>query len=76
MYFGVFVIILVEINVEGVPLEMCKNSIRDTRTPQPREIVFNTMRLSSTEIVQRLRYFQSSVSYIKAQKCLSRQNNV
>ena len=42
-----------------------ENSIRDARTPQPREIVFNTMRYRSSETVQRSGYFQSSVSYIK-----------
>ena len=42
-----------------------KNSIRDARTPQPGELVFNTMRYRSSETVQRLGYFQSSVSYIK-----------
>ena len=42
-----------------------KNSIRDARTPQPGEIVFNTMRYRSSETVQRSGYFQSSVSYIK-----------
>ena len=42
-----------------------KNSIGDARTPQPGEIVFNTMRYRSRETVQRLVYFQSSVSYIK-----------
>ena len=40
-------------------------SIRDARTPQPGEIVFNTMRHTSDETVQRSGYFQSSVSYIK-----------
>ena len=39
-----------------------KNSIRDIRNPQPREIVFNTMRYRSNETVHRLGYFQSSVS--------------
>ena len=39
-----------------------KNSIRDARTPQPGEIVFNTMRYRSSETVHRLGYFQSSVS--------------
>ena len=42
-----------------------KNSIRDACTPQPGEIVFNTMRYKSSETVQRSGYFQSSVSYIK-----------
>ena len=31
-------------------------------TPQPGEIVFNTMRYRSSETVHRLGYFQSSVS--------------
>ena len=39
-----------------------ENTIRDARTPQPGEIVFNTMRYSSSETVQRLGHFQSSVS--------------
>ena len=43
------------------------NSIRDARTQQPGEIVFNTMRYRSSETVQRSRYFQSSVSYINLQ---------
>ena len=42
-----------------------QNSIRDARTPQPGEIVFNTMRHRSSETGQRLGYFQSSVSYSK-----------
>ena len=41
-----------------------KNSILDACTPQPGEIVFNTMRYRSSETVQRSRCFQSSVSYI------------
>ena len=41
-----------------------KNCIRDAHTPQPGEIVFNTLRYRSSETVQRLGYFQSSVSYI------------
>ena len=41
---------------------MIKNSIRNARTPQPEEIVFNTMRYRSSETVHRIRYFQSSVS--------------
>ena len=40
---------------------------RDARTPQPGEIVFNTMRYRSSETVQRSGYFQSSVSYKKVQ---------
>ena len=50
--------------------KMClliKNSIRDACTPQHREIVFNTMSYRSSETVQRLGYFQSSVSYKKVQ---------
>ena len=39
-----------------------KNSIRDARTPQPGEIVFNTMRYRNCEPVHRLGYFQRSVS--------------
>ena len=44
-----------------------KNSISDARTPQPVEIVFNTMRYRRSETVQRSGYFQSSVSYINSQ---------
>ena len=44
-----------------------KNNIRDAHTPQPGEIVFNTMRYRSGETVQRSGYFQSSASYIKLQ---------
>ena len=44
-----------------------KNIIRDACTPQPWEIVFNTMSNRSTERVQRSGYFQSNVSKIKAQ---------
>ena len=39
-----------------------ENSIRDARTPQPGEIVFNTMRYRSSEKVQRQGYFQRSVT--------------
>ena len=52
---------------------LLQNSIKEARTPQPGEIVFNTMRYRSSETVHRLGYFQSSVS---AQKCLSRENNI
>ena len=45
-----------------------ENSIGDACTPQPGEIVFNTMRYISSETVQRSGYFQSSVSYLKLQK--------
>ena len=55
---------------------MKKNSIRDARTPEPGEIVFNTMRYRSSETVQRSGYFQGSVSYIKLKLCLSRDNNI
>ena len=44
-----------------------KNSTRDARTPQPGEIVFNTMTYRSSETVQRPEYFQPSVTYIKVQ---------
>ena len=37
-----------------------KNSFRDARTPQPGEIVFNTMGYRSSETVHRLGYFQST----------------
>ena len=43
------------------------NSVRDARTRQPGEIVFNTMTYRSSETVQRPEYFQHSVSYIKVQ---------
>ena len=46
-------------------IQNTKNSIRDARTPQPGEIVFNTMKYRSSERVQRSGYLQSSVSYIK-----------
>ena len=42
-----------------------KNSIRDARTPQPGEIVYNTMRNRRSKTLQRLGYFQRSVSCIK-----------
>ena len=57
-----------------VTSQICeKNSIGDARTPQPREIIFNTMR--SSEKVQRSGDFQSNVSYIKVQ-IMFRENNV
>ena len=40
-----------------VETDYIKNSIRDARTPQPGEIVFNTMRYRSSETVQRSGYF-------------------
>ena len=43
-----------------------ENSIRDGHTPQPGEIVFNTMKYRSSETLQRSGYFQSSVSYVSA----------
>ena len=43
------------------------NSIRDARTPQPGEIVFNTMKYRSSETVQRSGYFHWNVTYIKVQ---------
>ena len=49
-------IILVRKNTENVRQQ---NSIRDARTPQPREIVFNTMRYRRSETVQRSGDFQS-----------------
>ena len=48
-------------------VDIIKNNIRDARTPQPGEIVFNTMRYRSSITVQSSRYFQSSVSYFKVQ---------
>ena len=44
-----------------------KNCIRHASTPQPGEIVFNTISYRSSETVQRSGYFQSSVSYFKLQ---------
>ena len=44
-----------------------QNSIGDTRTPQPREVILNTMRYRSSETVQRTEFFHSSVSYISVQ---------
>ena len=57
------------INTQNSPLgeTKTKNSIRDTRTPQPGEIVFNTMTYKSSETVQRPEHFQRSVTYIKVQ---------
>ena len=46
-------------------LQYIKNSIKDAGTPQPVEIVFNTMSYRSSETIQRSGYFQSSVSYMK-----------
>ena len=58
-------------------LHKLKNSIRDTRTPQPGEIVFNTMRYKSSETAQTSDYFQSNVSYIKVLiMSVSTENNV
>ena len=48
-------------------MQQIKNSNGDASTPQPGEIVFKTMRYRSSETVQRVGYFQSSVSYIKVQ---------
>ena len=47
-----------------------KNSIGDASTPQPGEIVFNTMRYRSNETVQRSGHIQRSVSYIKVEKLM------
>ena len=44
-----------------------KNNIGDAHTPQPGELVLNTLRYRSSETVQRSGYFQRSVSYIKLQ---------
>ena len=44
-----------------------KNSIRDVGTPQSGEIVFNTMRYSSSEIAQRSGEFENSIGNIKVQ---------
>ena len=41
--------------------------VSETPTPQPKEIVFNTMRYRSSETVQRSGYFPSSISYIKVE---------
>ena len=43
------------------------NSIRDARTLQLGEIIFNNMRYRSSETVQSSGYCQSSVSYVKVQ---------
>ena len=57
---------------EGLKIHsLKKNSIRDARTPQPVEIVFNTISCRSSDKVQRSGYFHSSVSYIKVQIILS-----
>ena len=40
-----------------------ENSIRDARTPQSREIVFNTMRYRSSETVQRLIGILSEITF-------------
>ena len=63
----VFVIFLFGANQCSYSSGIKKNSIRDARTPQPGEIVFNTMTYRSSETVQRLGYFQRSVRYIKVQ---------
>ena len=47
----------------GLPVLMPK----DAHTPQPGEVVFNTMTYRSSETVQRTGYFQCSVTYIKVQ---------
>ena len=48
--------------------KILKNSdTKDALTPQPGEIVFNTMRYRSSETVQRSEYFQRSVTYIEVQ---------
>ena len=60
---------------KGLPMQknhpdcsrVAQNSIRDARTPQPGEIVFNTMRNRSSETEQSSGSFQSSVRYIKLQ---------
>ena len=57
---------ITELETAGKSMLNIKNSIRDARTPQPGEIVFNTMKYRSSKTVQRSVYFQSSVSYIKA----------
>ena len=44
-----------------------EKSIRDACTPQPGEIVFNTMTYRSRKTVQRPGYLQRSVTYIKVQ---------
>ena len=51
-----------------------KNSIRDARTPQPGEIVFNTMRYRSSETVQRSGYFQSLDKILKVKVTTARSN--
>ena len=51
----------IEMNTFGINSEIqeCKNSIRDAHTPQPGEIVFNTMRYRNSETVQRSGYFRA-----------------
>ena len=41
-----------------------ENSIRDARTPQPGEIVLNTMTYRSSETVQRPEYFQRNTFHL------------
>ena len=49
-------------------LAYIENSIREASTPQPGEIIFNTMTYRSSETVYlRHKYFQRSVTYIKVQ---------
>ena len=56
-----------------VPNRILKNNIGDAHTPYPGEIVFDTRSYRSSETIQKSGYFPSSVSYIKVQKCLSRE---
>ena len=45
-----------------------KNSIRDACTPQPGEIVFNTVRYRSSETVQRSEYKDQDQKSIKTKQ--------
>ena len=63
---SVYINILQKVMHYAISGSKYKNS-RDAHTPQPGEIVFNTMKYRSSETVQRSGYFQSSVSYIKLQ---------
>ena len=51
----------IDMNTFGINSEIqeCKNSISDAYTPQPGEIVFNTMTYRCSETVQRSGYFRA-----------------
>ena len=68
--------VCIKIHAELAEESKVKNSVRDARTPQPGEKVFNTMRYRSGETVKDLDTF-TAVSVIKSSKyCLSRENNI